>query len=77
MNAADCVAREAVSVPAPVTGEFATVKIDGMLRPTLVTLPVAALIQLKLPVPSVESTWPVAPEVAGKVMVYDVVLAAA
>ena len=76
-KAADCVASEAVSVPAPVTGEFATVKIEGIERPTLVTLPVAALTQLKLPVPSVESTWPVVPEVAGRVIVYEVVLAAA
>ena len=74
---ADCVASEAVRVPAEVTGEFATVKIEGMLKPTLVTLPVAALIQLKLPVPSVESTCPIEPEVAGRVIVYDVVEAAA
>jgi hypothetical protein len=76
-SAADCVARDAVRVPAEVTGEFVTVKIEGIDSPTLVTLPVAALTQLKLPVPSVESTWPVVPEVAGRVIVYEVVLAAA
>jgi len=54
--------------PDPVIGPPLTVRpADGAVRPTLVTVPVPRLTQLKIPLPSVESSCPELPLFGGRV----------
>ena len=66
INAADWVASDAVSVPAEVTGEFVTVKIEGIESPTVVTDPAFGVAHDGLAAaPPVCKNWPDVPGASG------------